>query len=169
MPAVGTTAVVAWAPAANELLDIAAGVDPGVVRPGIPAHASIAYPFLPAAEFTPATADTLRGLVGDGGPVAVRLASLISEPGFVGVLVPELDPVAAAVRRQWPQLTPYGGRFGDAPPVHVTVAMGAEPAAAELIAARAADRLPLVAEVRELHVVGLTEAGWRPLATVALC
>jgi hypothetical protein len=157
---------VALVPAANELLGMAAKIDPGAVRPGIPAHASIAYPFLPAGEVTPEVADALGEVAAAGGPVAVRLASAVAALGFVGVPVPELEPTAAAVRQRWPDLRPYGGRFGAEPPVHVTVAMGAEPANTELIAQRAMDRLPLLDKVREMHVVELADTGWRALLTI---
>ncbi|GAA2294722.1 hypothetical protein OKJ48_32990 [Streptomyces kunmingensis] len=48
MPHLGTTAVLAVLPAAEPLLELAAAVDERVVRPGVPAHAALLYPWLPA-------------------------------------------------------------------------------------------------------------------------
>lgn len=168
MPTVGTTGVVALIPVAQPLLALAAEVDPEAVRPGVPAHASLLYPWLPIAEVTPATVDSLRERVAGHGPVEVELRSVVVRSGFVAIPVPGLDGLVAAVRAGWPTLLPYGGRFGEEPGTHVTVAMDGDPAAAERIAAVVKARLPVVQRVGEMHVVGLAETGWQVLAVAPL-
>ena len=50
MARTGTTAVLALVPDAEPLLRSAAEVDGAAVRPGVPAHAALLYPWLPADE-----------------------------------------------------------------------------------------------------------------------
>lgn len=168
MAGVGTTAVLALVPEGDALLEVAAGVDPRAVRPGVPAHAALLYPWLPAAEVDEAELARLRGALEGAEPVALRLAAVERSGDFLGVPLPELDPPAAAVRAAYPRQAPYGGRFGARPPVHLTVALGATPEAAAEIERRAGERLPLAARVTELYVVELAARGWRPMAVIPL-
>lgn len=169
MPAVGNTAVLVMVPAADELLDLAAAIHPRCVRPGIPAHAALMYPWLPVSAVSSEVVTRLAELVGGAGPTAVQLNSAAAQPGgFVGIEAAELAPLASILRAEWPDLVPYGGRFGASPPVHVTVAMGAAPDDAARIAEQVGKRLPLVQLVSELCVVGLDDDGWRVLATTPL-
>ncbi|GAA2294717.1 hypothetical protein OKJ48_32985 [Streptomyces kunmingensis] len=102
------------------------------------------------------------------GRVPVRLDTVERSDGFVGVPVPGLRVLATAVRAAFPAQLPYGGRFGQDPPVHVTVAMGADPGAAADIERRAAALLPITTEITALHAVALTSAGWQSLAVLPL-
>jgi hypothetical protein len=156
-------------PVADGLLDLAAAVDPRCVRPGIPAHAALMYPWLPVSAVTPQVLTRLAQLVDGTGPTEVLLSSAATQAGgFVGIEAAELTPLASTLRAEWPDHGPYGGRFGSSPPVHVTVAMGAAPEDTARIAEQVGQRLPLVQPVRELCVVGLDGDGWRVLATTPL-
>jgi hypothetical protein len=163
----GTTAVLAVLPDAEPLLEQAAGVDERAVRPGVPAHAALLYPWLAVDEVGEPELHRLRVAL-PAGRVPVRLAAVERTGGFVGVPVPELSGVAKAVRTAFPTQVPYGGRFGPNPPVHVTVALDAAPAAAADIARRTAALLPITTEINTLHVVALTPTGWQRLAEVPL-
>nr|WP_202501897.1 2'-5' RNA ligase family protein [Streptomyces sp. SID5785] len=154
-------------PEADELLRLAASVDERVVRAGVPAHVAFLYPWLPSAQVDDAELERLRAAL-PAGRVTVTLSAVQQADGFVGVPVPALASRATAVRGAYPRQVPYGGRFGPDPQVHVTVALGAEPQAAEDIARRVAPRLPITAQVAALHVVELTDAGWRLLAELPL-
>jgi hypothetical protein len=167
MARTGTTAVLALLPDAEPLLRLAAEVDRTVVRPGVPAHAALLYPWLAADEVGESELHRLRVSL-PVGPVPVGLAAVERTGGFVGVPVPELGRVADAVRTAFPAQVPYGGRFGPRPPVHVTVALDAAPQAAADIARRTAAALPIVTAVNTLHVVGLTRTGWQGLAELPL-
>ncbi|CAM5228206.1 hypothetical protein GCM10010329_47230 [Streptomyces spiroverticillatus] len=167
MPTPGTTAVLALLPDADPLLELAAEVDPRAVRPGVPAHATLLYPWLPADRIGAADLDRLRVAAGTGR-IPVLLKEVERAGGFVGVPVPELHARAAAVRAAFPEQVPYGGRFGLEPPVHVTVALDAEERAAAEIADRVTGRLPIRTEVTCVYVVALTDDGWRGLAELPL-
>ncbi|MFE2463370.1 2'-5' RNA ligase family protein [Streptomyces sp. NPDC059402] len=159
--------MLALVPDAEPLLRSAAEVDGAAVRPGVPAHAALLYPWLPADEVGEPELHRLRTAL-PAGPIPVGLAEVQRTGGFVGVPVPGLSRVADAVRTAFPAQVPYGGRFGPRPPVHVTVALDADPGAAAVIARRTAAALPITTVIRALHVVGLTPTGWQGLAELPL-
>ncbi|MFJ9036975.1 2'-5' RNA ligase family protein [Streptomyces sp. NPDC102406] len=163
----GTTALLAVVPAAEPLLELAAEVDARAVRPRVPAHATLLYPWLPADRLGAPELKRLRAAL-PVGPVAIRLTDVERTGGFVSVPVPELAAPASAARAAFPAQIPYGGRFGQDPPVHVTVALDADPEHAEEIARRAAAHLPITAEISALHAVVLTATGWQLLAELPL-
>ncbi|NEB80667.1 hypothetical protein G3I40_36480 [Streptomyces sp. SID14478] len=167
MAQVGTTAVLALVPEAEPLLKVAADADPRVVRPGVPAHAALLYPWRHADQVDARGLERLRAALPDG-PVRLRLSSVEQRDGFVAVAVPELQAAASALRAAYPGSVPYGGRFGQDPPVHLTVALGADADTAQAVADRAAALLPITAEVSALYVVALTDTGWRGLAELPL-
>ncbi|MBB4683067.1 2'-5' RNA ligase family protein [Amycolatopsis jiangsuensis] len=161
MPTPGTSALVVELPAAAGLLALAAEVDPGLVRPGLPPHVTALYPFLPAAQLTERTDEAVLALARAHEPVEVRLADLVTAPGFVAAAAPALQPLADAVCARWPEVPPYGGRFGAHPPVHLTIAMGGTDAQRATVAERAAAALPVTERADTLHLVVLTEQGWQ--------
>ncbi|MFD8569148.1 2'-5' RNA ligase family protein [Streptomyces sp. NPDC059639] len=167
MPQLGTTAVLAMVPRAQPLLTLAAEVDPRVVRPGVPAHAALLYPWLPADQVDGSELERLRAVL-PAGPIRIRLAEVERHDGFVAVAVPELRAAATAVRAAYPAHVPYGGRFGPNPPVHLTVALDADAPTAAAVAERAAALLPISTELTALHVVTLTADGWRESAALRL-
>ncbi|MEV6757081.1 2'-5' RNA ligase family protein [Streptomyces sp. NPDC051214] len=168
----GTTAVLALLPEAEPLLELAAQVDERVVRPGVPAHATLLYPWLPAAKVGPSELERLQAILvraaPDVGRIHLRLAEVERGGAFVGVPVPELRSLATAVREAYPGQAPYGGRFGQNPPVHVTVSLDATDRTAADIAHRVTGRLPISAEVSTVHVVALSPDGWQVLAELPL-
>jgi hypothetical protein len=160
VPEPGTTALVILLPAAEPILAAARRTAPALVRPGMPAHVTALYPFLPAAEVTGEVLDAARSLAAGLPPVDVVLTELVAEAGFAGIPVPSLQPVADAVCARWPAVLPYGGRFGPRPGAHVTVAMGGTDAELERVAAEVRPLLPLECRADGLHLVALTEDGW---------
>jgi hypothetical protein len=161
VPAIGTTALVIEVPAAEVLLDVARRVNPLLVRPGLPAHVTVLYPFLPASELTDDVDDTVRAIAARTPVTDVRLSEVISAPGFVAMAVPALQAVADAAYAEWPEVEPYGGRFGPKPPVHLTVAMGGTEDELAQVAAQTREALPVQDRPTAVHLVVLTEQGWQ--------
>ena len=132
-----------------------------MVRPGLPAHVTILYPFLLVTELT----GDIERAVGDiaaATPVTdVHLTELVTAPGFVAAAAPALQPVADAVCARWPDVRPYGGRFGPRPATHLTVAMSAKDAEIAQVSAEVRRWLPVHDRADALHLVILTEHGWR--------
>ncbi|MEU7784421.1 MULTISPECIES: 2'-5' RNA ligase family protein [unclassified Amycolatopsis] len=162
MPEPGTTALVILLPAAEPVLAAARRVDPALVRPGLPAHVTALYPFLPAAEVSDAVLDAVRALAATFSPTEVPLTEFVTAPGFAAIPAPALQPVTDAVCARWPEVRPYGGRFGPRPGAHVTVAMGGEADVLERVAAEVRPLLPLTDQAAELQLVALTDRGWEP-------
>ncbi|MFJ1567910.1 2'-5' RNA ligase family protein [Streptomyces erythrochromogenes] len=169
MPDPGTTAVVIVLPDAAPLLDAAWRIDPALVRPGVPAHVSLLYPFVPEAALTGQDEKNVGSLAASFPAADLLLEDVVTAPGFVAVSVPELQPIADAFHAQWSGLRPYGGRFGARPAAHVTVAMGADdPATAAHVRTEVGNLLPLRTRAATVQLVVLTEDGWRPRFTAPL-
>lgn len=162
VPEPGTTALVILLPAAEPVLAAARRVDPDLVRPGLPAHVTALYPFLPDSSLTEEVTAEVRSLAAGFSPPEVRLTELVTTPGFVALAAPALQAVADAVCARWPEVLPYGGRFGPRPPAHLTVAMGGSEAALEQVARDVRPLLPLTAHAKAVQLVALTDRGWEP-------
>lgn len=148
MPEPGQSALIIPVPAAAPLLARIAAAFPGAVREGDTGHVTMLYPFVPAA------ADKLAAVAAELAPIDVLLDRVVREPGFVALTADALAPLTTAVRRHWPEVAPYGGRFGPSPEAHLTLAMGVDEATGATIAALAA---PVPARLDQLWV--LTYAG----------
>ncbi|MDQ7804567.1 2'-5' RNA ligase family protein [Amycolatopsis sp. A133] len=162
MPEPGTTALLILLPAAEPVLAAARRVDPALVRPGLPAHVTALYPFLPDDALTDDVFAAVRSLAAAVPPPEVKLSELVAAPGFVALAAPALQDVADAVGARWPEILPYGGRFGPRPAVHLTVAMGGSAEALERVAQEVRPLLPLTDRAEALRLVALTERGWEP-------
>ncbi|MEV7096173.1 2'-5' RNA ligase family protein [Amycolatopsis sp. NPDC051045] len=162
MPESGTTALVILLPAAEPVLAAARRVDPALVRPGLPAHVTALYPFLPDGSLTDEVFAAIRALAAAFAPPEVRLTEFVAAPGFAALPAPALQPVADAVCARWPEIPPYGGRFGPRPVAHLTVAMGGSEEALERVAQEVRPLLPLTDRAGALQLVALTERGWEP-------
>lgn len=161
MPETGTTALVVLLPAAEPLLAAARRVAPKLVRPGLPAHVTALYPFLPAGALTGDVERAVRELAAGAGPVEVELAGVATAPGFAAVPVPALRAVTDAACDRWPDVPPYGGRFGARPAPHLTLATGGTDAGLARVAAEVRPLLPVRDRATELHLVELAADGWR--------
>lgn len=162
MPEPGTSALVILLPAAEPALDAARRIDPALVRPGLPAHVTALYPFLPDALVTSSVLDAVRSLASAVPVTDVRLDEFLSTPGFAALPAPALQPVTDAVCDRWPEIAPYGGRFGPRPPAHVTVAMGGDDETLSRVGAQVRPLLPLTGRATALQLVALTDHGWEP-------
>ncbi|MFF4319187.1 2'-5' RNA ligase family protein [Streptomyces sp. NPDC001568] len=165
MPAIGTTAIVIELPPADALLQVAVGVRASLVRPGLPAHVTVMYPFVPVADLGDDTEREFHRLTGSIPAVDLLLRELVAEPGFVAVEAAELAPTVATFRNAWPDLRPYGGRYGESPTAHLTVALGCDEAEARRVSDRVRELLPLPARAEAAHLVALTDRGWQRRTT----
>jgi hypothetical protein len=160
VPSPGTTALVILLPAAEPALAAARRIDPALVRPGLPAHVTALYPFLPDGSVSSSVLDAVRSLASDVAPTEVRLDEFLSAPGFAALPAPSLQPITDAVCDRWPEVAPYGGRFGPRPPAHVTVAMGGDEETLSRVGDEVRPLLPLTDRATALQLVALTERGW---------
>jgi hypothetical protein len=160
VPEPGTTALVILLPAAEPALAAARRVDPTLVRPGLAAHVTALYPFLPDASLTSSVLAAVRSLASAVSPTEVRLDQFLSTPGFAALPAPSLQPITDAVCAHWPEVLPYGKRFGPRPPAHVTIAMGGDEETLARVADEVRPLLPLTDRATALQLVALNERGW---------
>ncbi|WP_340672107.1 2'-5' RNA ligase family protein (plasmid) [Saccharopolyspora sp. ID03-671] len=155
MAYVGQTGIVIPVSEGQPLLDAVAERFPDAVRTGVPAHLSLLYPFVPAAELDEHVVSTLTSIFAQHEPLSVKFAGIVRSDGFVA-LRPEpadrVEALASAVRSRWPDVVPYDGRY-DAEP-HLTVAMQTtEDRAGSIERELLPGWVPLSAELREAWLV----------------
>ncbi|WP_239154838.1 2'-5' RNA ligase family protein [Amycolatopsis sp. FDAARGOS 1241] len=165
---IGTSALVVELPAAAGLLEVAAAVNPGLVRPGLPPHVTALYPFLPDELLDEDVDAAVAELATRHEVTDVPLTDLVVTGGFVAVSAPALQPLADAACDRWPDVRPYGGRFGPHPPAHVSLALGGSEAENAEVAERGRTLLPLIGRAEALHLIVLTERGWQLRLTAPL-
>lgn len=125
-------------------------------EPGIPAHITLLYPFLPARSIDADTEAALAALLLEIPAFDFALAEIGRFPGVV-YLAPE--PAARFVAltetlvTRWPEQQPYGGDYPEVIP-HLTVAYGAP------IPDGLAERLPLTARAEEVWLMGRVGGRW---------
>ena len=157
MPEPGQSALIIPVPAAGPLLARIATAYPGFVRAGDAGHVTMLYPFVAA---TPETLSRLETVAATLTSVDVVLDRVVREPGFVALTSDALEPLTVAVRRHWPEVVPYEGRFGPSPEAHLTLAMGVSEADGDAIAALAS---PVPARLDQLWLLTYTDA-WQVTA-----
>jgi hypothetical protein len=97
-------------------------------------------------------------------PGEVELAELVDgDDGFLGLAVPELDPLVTRLCGRFPDAVPYGGRYGATPRAHVTLTLGADEKQAQAARAAVGDALPLRSRVLGPYFVRRTPEGWQPV------
>lgn len=134
-------------------------------RPGIPAHVTIMYPFLPgipaadlAALFTPFAAFDATFPTFARRPGLLYLAPASPSP---------FDALTAAVTRRWPTAIPYGGRYPDPVP-HLTIAQDQPDDTFTRIEESLGPRLPIESSVTEITRVTFAAGTWHPDGTFPL-
>lgn len=161
MPTNGQTGLVVPVPAANALLAAVGAQYPGTVREGVPAHVSLLYPFVAAAELDEQVADALGELLAEQTPMPVQFAECYRHDGFVALRPDPIDGLHELVkktRHRWPDVVPYEGVYGDVEP-HLTVAMRCSEETALAIEQEVTAQLPISAELREAWLVAF-EGQW---------
>lgn len=167
MPKLGKTAVVVPVLAADGMLEAVARHYPQAVRQGVPAHVSLLYPFLDLPLVDEGVLRQLRSCAKDSASLSVTFAEFHREPGFVGLEAKPLASLAGVVRGRWPNLAPYEGRFGNNPPLHLTIAMGVLPEAADDVVEKLSGFLPLTVVVDQLWLVAF-DGVWHVVQTFPL-
>jgi 2'-5' RNA ligase superfamily protein len=161
MPTNGQTGLVIPVPAADALLTFVATRHPGTVREGVPAHVSLLYPFISAAELDEQVTDALSELVVAHEPMPVEFVECYRRGGFVALRpdpIEGLTELTKKIRDRWPDIVPYEGVYGNVEP-HVTVAMRASEQRAAMIEHEVTEQLPISAELREMWLV-VFEGQW---------
>lgn len=165
------TAVVLPVLALQAALDRVAARRPDAVRPGIPPHISVAYPFLPVPELDGRVRARLRELVAAAAPSRTVLTAPVSSPGilYAAPRPPDLpDRLAEDLRAEWPSLRAEERAGGKADVgAHLTLALGADEDHEEL-ARSLGDLLPRSVVLDEVWLLVRAAGAWRLEETLRL-
>ncbi len=167
----GRTAVVIPVPGLDPVLRAVADRWPEAVRAGVPAHLTVLHPFVPAGRLGGGTVERCRRICAAAGPLRVTFERAGVGEAIVSTAPVPVGPAAALARAftaEWPELPPYGGRFGPDPDPHVTLALGPGAARNAEIAAFVDGFLPVAADLRTAVLVELVERGWTERAALPL-
>ncbi|MER5391587.1 2'-5' RNA ligase family protein [Saccharopolyspora sp. NPDC002686] len=162
MPEDGVTALVVPLPEADRLLAAVAARFPDAVRP-VPAHVSLLYPFVPAEALDERVLAALAEVFAGQPRFGVELGECRRAGGFVSLRpTPEdgFTALSGRIRRRWPDLLPYGGRFGSDVEPHLTVALNTSDETAAAVEREIVPEFaPIRAEVGEAWLIGF-QGGW---------
>jgi hypothetical protein len=161
MPTHGRTGLVIPIPAADALLGSVGARYPGTVRAGLPAHVSLLYPFVVAAELDERVTTALHELFVEQVPIPIDFVECYRRGGFVALRPESSDGLKELMTRtwcRWPDVVPYEGVFGDVEP-HVTVATRCSEQTAARIKQEVTAELPICAELREAWLLAF-EGQW---------
>ncbi|RKT89049.1 2'-5' RNA ligase superfamily protein [Saccharopolyspora antimicrobica] len=150
-------------PEADPLLAAVAARFPDAVRP-LPAHVTLLYPFLPADALDDRVLAALDEVFADRPPLRVEFAECRRATGFTALLpdpAQGLSGLVGDLRRRWPDLLPYDGRFGTDVDPHLTVALNTAEATAEAVAREIIPEFtPIRAHLREARLIAL-QSRWQ--------
>lgn len=157
-----------------------AGADPVVggvrgrldpyARAGIPAHVTVLFPFLDARLLGEEALAELGRIFGRFGGFDVRFERFGRFPGVL-YLAPAPDApfraLTRAVLARWPEVLPYGGKFGDPDP-HLTLAQKQPDDVLDAAEAELRAELPLATRVSSVELVVHDGTAWHHRATFPL-
>jgi 2'-5' RNA ligase len=161
MPTNGQTGLVIPVPTADALLAAVGAQYPGTVREGVPAHVTLLYPFVAAAELDERVSSAVGALLAEQAPMPVRFAECYRREGFVALRPDPIDgltELTSKAHRRWPDVVPYGGVYRDVEP-HLTVAMRCSEETAVTIEQEVTAQLPISAELCEAWLL-VFEGQW---------
>ncbi|MER5485792.1 2'-5' RNA ligase family protein [Streptomyces sp. NPDC002812] len=168
----GRTALIVRIPEAEPVVrDWRERIDPAArAGAGVPAHVSVLYPFLPESLIDASVHAGIAAALSPHHAFDLRFERTGRFPGML-YLAPEPDAplrrLTRAITDRWPDVEPYGGRYGDPAP-HLTVAQRAREADLDAAEADLEGRLPLAARVRTVDLVAYDGTAWRERASFTL-
>jgi hypothetical protein len=130
---------------------------------GVPAHVTVLYPWIPAGLLTDDDLAAVAAIAAATDPIQLTFAALGRFPDVLWLDPQPGGPILAliaAVTGRWPDYLPYGGRYGDRPVPHLTVADSGNPAELDPAVAEIERALPVLARVEELSLVVRRDEGW---------
>lgn len=166
-----SSGLVLLTPALDDRLgDLRAAHDPAA-RQGMPAHATVLYPFMDPALITPASRARLAEVIAGFGRLELAFAKAGRFPEALWLAPEPAEPLVAltrAIAAAFPDYPPYGGQFETVIP-HVTIAMG-EGLDLGALEPEVRRRLspPIVQSVESVSLFTTVQRRWREIDRFAL-
>jgi 2'-5' RNA ligase len=138
------------APELDELLDASAR------DPGMPAHVTVLYPFLPVAAIDTSTEQAVASVIARTPALDVTVAEVRRFPGVIYLAPEPAAPLVAlteALVERWPECRPYRGAYEEVVP-HLTVAYG------DSVPAGVTERLPALFRADEVWLMARACGRW---------
>ena len=133
--------------------------------PGLPAHVTILFPFIPVTNLDPSVGAAVMELAAAMEPFRARFDQVQRQDAMVWLLPAQQEPfleLTAAVLARWPAYQPYGGAFNSLI-AHLTLVESGGDAITRATSA-ALEHGPFEVLVEELQFIGEVESGgWREL------
>ncbi|MEJ2863102.1 2'-5' RNA ligase family protein [Actinomycetospora flava] len=147
-------------------------LDPSAPQ-GVPAHVTVLFPFVPAADVDDATVDRLRRAVAGTGRFRCTFDAVRWFGDDFVWLAPTPEATFAAlterVHRAFPDHPPYEGEHEPVPHLTVGYRRHSSLQALQRAAEELAPRLPVGAEIDRVHLLaGSAEGRWRVIAEAPL-
>jgi 2'-5' RNA ligase len=137
---------------------------------GVPAHVTVLFPFVPAAELDHALLESLSAIFVRMQPFDFELAACRRFPAVLYLAPEPAEPFVAmtdAVVAAYPDFPPYEGVFDSIVP-HLTVAEGL-PTVLNRAEGEVRPQLPIRAEARDVLLLEeIDTTSWRPRARIPL-
>jgi 2'-5' RNA ligase len=137
----------------------------GTPSPGLPAHVTILFPFVPVGNVDPSVGAALFELAAAREPFQARFDQVQQRDAMIWLLPAQQEPfvaLTAAVVGRWPTYQPYAGAF-DTLIAHLTLVESGSDAIARATSA-ALEQGPFEVPVEELQLIGeVGSGGWRVL------
>jgi 2'-5' RNA ligase len=131
---------------------------------GVPAHVTLLYPFVPAAELDDEIEERLARLIAAAPAFVVTFARVARWPELVYLNPDPTGPfsrLTEAIAAEWPEHPPYEGVHETVVP-HLTVAESEDGAFLDRVAAELRPELPIEHRVREAQLYAEGDDGhWR--------
>jgi len=135
---------------------------------GVPAHVTVLYPWIPAGRLTDDDLRAVAGIAAATDPLELTFAAVGRFPDVLWLDPQPSEPILAlidAMIARWPDYPPYGGRYGNRPIPHLTVADATDPAQLGQVVTDIESSLPVHSRVVELSLVVRRVEGWELDAT----
>jgi 2'-5' RNA ligase len=141
-----------------------------MTSPGLPAHVTILFPFIPVDNLDPSVGAAVAELAAEREPFRARFEQVLHQDSMVWLVPGQQEPfleLTTAVVARWPAYLPYGGAY-DSLIAHLTLVESSNDAIARATSA-ALGQGPFEVLVEELQLIGEVESGgWRELGRFRL-
>jgi 2'-5' RNA ligase len=130
---------------------------------GFPAHITLLYPFLPAAEIDGSVEADLRDVFSSVAPFSFTLGGVCGFRGLVWLTPEPREPyleLTAELRRRYPHLSPYGNPDRGIVAPHLTVARSPDLQFLVHVSRTLAAALPIAAVARDVWLLAEGAPRW---------